>query len=131
MSDRLETCSSLVKRRSCRYLFILHPGARAVLPHTIGISNGLSHTLEVYRKVLTYSIVYQRAPCVRLCIRQHYYRFELPHTLSISGDPTRVPWLSCLDPYTKNSIQGDYYAHTLEVYHKWHLPDNPSERPNL
>ena len=40
----------------------------------------------------TYSIVYRKAPCVRLCIRQNYYRFELPHTLCISRDPTRIPY---------------------------------------
>ena len=39
-------------------------------------------------------------------------------------------WLSCLEPYTKNNIQGDYYARTLVVYHEWHLLDNPSERPD-
>ena len=51
-SDRLETCSGVVKCRSCRYLVALHPGTRVVLPRTIGISNDLSCTLEVYRKVL-------------------------------------------------------------------------------
>ena len=48
----LEMCLSVVKRKSCRYSSALHPGTHAVLPRTIGISNGLSHTLEVYRKVL-------------------------------------------------------------------------------
>ena len=38
-------------------------------------------------------------------------------------------WPSCLEPYTKKNIQGDYYAHTLEVYHEWHLLDNPGQRP--
>ena len=37
-------------------------------------------------------------------------------------------WLSYLEPYTKNNIRGDYYAHTLEVYREWHLLGNPSER---
>ena len=36
--------------------------------------------------------------------------------------------MSCLEPYTENSIRGDYYAHTLEVYHEWHLLDNPGEK---
>ena len=30
------------------------------------------------QRYFTYSIVYRKAPCVWLCIRQHYYRFELP-----------------------------------------------------
>ena len=40
-------------------------------------------------------------------------------------------WPSCLEPYTKKSIQGDYYACTLEVYHEWHLLDNLGERPDF
>ena len=52
LSDKLVTCSGVVKCRSCRYMPALQPGTRAVLPRTVGISNGLSHTLEVYRKVL-------------------------------------------------------------------------------
>ena len=36
-----------------------------------------------------------------------------------------------LEPYTENNIQGDYYACTLEVYHEWHLLDNPGERPDF
>ena len=52
LSNRLETCLGIVKRRSCRYSSALHPGTRAVLPRTVGISNGLFRTLEVYIKVL-------------------------------------------------------------------------------
>ena len=52
LSDRIAMCLGIVKRRSYRYSSALHPGTRVVLPHTVGISNGLSHTLEVYRKVL-------------------------------------------------------------------------------
>ena len=37
-------------------------------------------------------------------------------------------WSSYLEPYTKNNIRKDYYACTLEVYHEWHILDNPSER---
>ena len=37
-------------------------------------------------------------------------------------------WSSCLEPYTEKNIQGYYYARTLEVYHEWHLLDNPGER---
>ena len=50
--------------------------------------------LRYIERHFTYSIVYRKAPCVRLCIRQHYFRFELPPTLSMSGDPTRIPCLS-------------------------------------
>ena len=40
-------------------------------------------------------------------------------------------WSSCLEKYTENRIQGDYYAHTPEVYCELHLLDNPSERPTI
>ena len=40
-------------------------------------------------------------------------------------------WSSCLDPYTENSIQGDYYARALEVYREWHFIDTPGERPDV
>ena len=60
------------------------------------------HVLLVYRmtfhvpfryieRYFTYSIVYQKAPCERLCIRKQYYGFELPRTLSIKGGPSRIP----------------------------------------
>ena len=93
--------------------------------------------LRYIERYFMYLIVYQKAPCVRLCIRQHYYQFELPRTLSLSGDPTRIPYHlikslcpSCLEPYTKKNIQGDYYACTLEVYREWHLLNNLGERPD-
>ena len=38
-------------------------------------------------------------------------------------------WTSCLEQYTENNIQGDYYTRTLVVYRELHLLDNPSERP--
>ena len=50
--------------------------------------------LRYIERYFTYSSVYRKAPCERLCIRQHYYQFELPCTLCISGDPTRIPYLS-------------------------------------
>ena len=40
-------------------------------------------------------------------------------------------WSSCVDQYTENNIQGDYYAHTHEVYRELHLLDNPGERPTI
>ena len=52
MSDRLETFSGVVKCRSCCYLSALQPRTHAVLPRIVGISNEISHTLELYRKVL-------------------------------------------------------------------------------
>ena len=48
--------------------------------------------LRYIERYFTYSIVYRKAPCVWLCIRQHYYLFEIPRTLSISRDPTRIPY---------------------------------------
>ena len=50
--DSLETCFDDFKCRSYHFLVALHPGDRVVLPRTTGISNVLSHTLEVYLKVL-------------------------------------------------------------------------------
>ena len=47
----LEMCLGVLKRRSCHYSPALQPKTHAVLPRTVDISNGLSHTLEVYRKV--------------------------------------------------------------------------------
>ena len=47
--------------------------------------------LRYIERYFTHSIVYQKAPCGWLCIKQHYYRFELPRTLRISGDTTRIP----------------------------------------
>ena len=38
-------------------------------------------------------------------------------------------WPSCVEQYTENNIQGDYYAGNLVVYHELHLLDNPGERP--
>ena len=52
LSDRVETCSDVVKRRSCHLFPVLHIGDRVVLPCTTGILNDLSCTLEVYQKVL-------------------------------------------------------------------------------
>ena len=34
-------------------------------------------------------------------------------------------WPYCLEKYTENNIQGDYYARTLEVYREWRLLNNP------
>ena len=50
--DRLETCFDIFKHRSCCLLPTLHPEDHVVLPCTSGMSNSLSHTLEVYRNVL-------------------------------------------------------------------------------
>ena len=52
LSDKLVTISGIVKRRICRYSPALQLGTHVVLPCTVSISNGLSCTLEVYRKVL-------------------------------------------------------------------------------
>ena len=103
------------------------------------------------------SIVYWKATFVWLCIRQHYYRFELPRTLCILGDPTRIPY-----PSEKNPLailfgaihQKQHLSRLLCMFHpgsrvfEWgmvdpshrvllldptvyrglHLLDNPSER---
>ena len=52
LSDKLVTCSGIIKHRNCHYSPALQPGTHAVLPCTVSILNDLSHTLEVYRKVL-------------------------------------------------------------------------------
>ena len=49
---KLVTCFGVVKRDNYRFMHALHPEDCVVLPRTVGISNGLSRTLEVYRKVL-------------------------------------------------------------------------------
>ena len=54
--------------------------------------------LRYIERYFMYSIVYWKEPCEWLCIRQHYYRFELPRTLSISGDPTMIPYPSKKNP---------------------------------
>ena len=54
--------------------------------------------LRYIERYFTYSIVYRKAPCERLCIRQHYYQFQLPRTLCILGDPTRIPYISEKSP---------------------------------
>ena len=46
------TCSGVVNVGAVVNLSALQPRTRAVFPLTIGISNGLSCTLEVYIKVL-------------------------------------------------------------------------------
>ena len=37
-------------------------------------------------------------------------------------------WPSCVEQYTENNIQGDYYARTLVVYRELHLLENHGER---
>ena len=44
--------------------------------------------------------------------------------------PRKALWPTWLEPYTENNIWEDYYTHTLEVYHEWHLLDNLGERPD-
>ena len=57
-----------------------------------------------------YLIVYQKAPFVRLCIRQYHYGFELPHTLSISGKTSipneKILLVILLKEYTENNTGG-------------------------
>ena len=121
-------CSGAVKRRSCCYSSTLYPRTRAFLPHTVGISNDLSHTLDVYiRRPLVYGYALDNTttdlsshvPCV-------YRETPLGYLIYLR----KALWPSCLDPYTKNSIWGDYYTCTHEVYHEWYLLDNPGERPD-
>ena len=50
--------------------------------------------LRYIERYFMYSIVYWKAPSVWLCIRKHYYQFELPGTLCISRDPTMIPYPS-------------------------------------
>ena len=40
-------------------------------------------------------------------------------------------WSSYLEQYIENNIQGDYYTHALEVYHKFHVLNNPGERQTI
>ena len=87
---------------SCVMLLII--GAIIIFPHYILGLVRFFHVPSLYRmashiplsyieRYFMYSIVYWKAPCVWLCIRQDYYRFKLPCTLSISGDHTRIPYL--------------------------------------
>ena len=82
----------------------LSVGAVITRPHYIPRLARFFHVPSVYRtafhiplryieRYFTYLIVYTKAPCEWLYIRQHYYRFKLPRTLRISGDPTRIPYL--------------------------------------
>ena len=84
---------------------LLSIGAIVTRPHYIPGLTRFFHVPLIYRttfhvplsyieRYFMYSIVYQKAPCEQLCIRQHYYLFELPRTLRISGDPTRITYLS-------------------------------------
>ena len=74
-----------------------------------------------------YSIVYRKAPCVRLCIRQHYCRFKLPQTLSISGYPTRVPLESLtLMVISLALVNGSHHWPVI----KWFLPCSTSDNCN-
>ena len=107
-----------------------------------------------------YLIVYRKAPCEQLCIRKNYYRFELPRTLCILGDPTRIPCPSEKNPlvvlfgeihqkqhsrrllhtcrpssrvFSKGTVDPPLRVLLLDptVYREFHLLDNPSERPNI
>ena len=114
-------CFDVLKHRNCRYFLALHPKDHVFLPCIAGISNDLSRTLEVYRKVLNVSIVYQKDPCERLCIRQHYYRFELPRTLCISGDPNMIPYLFEKIPLVifLGAIHWKQYSRRLQHTYPW------------
>ena len=94
LSDKLVTCSGIVKRRSCRYF--LHYNSRLMrFFHVPSVYLTTFHVpLRYIERYFTYSIVYWNPPCVWLCIIKHYYRFKLPCTLGILGDPTRIPYLS-------------------------------------
>ena len=39
-------------------------------------------------------------------------------------------WSSCVEKYIENNIWGDYYTCTPVVHRKWHLLENPGERPD-
>ena len=94
--------SAEVKGTSCTWLYIERPLVYGyALDNTT--TNSSSHIPWVYRETPLGYLIYLR----------------------------KSLWSSCLEPYTKNSIQGDYYACTLEVYREWHLLDNPSERPDF
>ena len=99
-----------------------------VLPRTVGISNGLSRTLEVYRKVL-HVLDCILGPLVDGCALDNTTTDLSSHVSCVYQETPlgyliylrKALWLSRLDPYTENNIRGDYYARTLEVYHEWHL----------
>ena len=58
-----------------------------------------------------------------------YVYWETPLRFLIQ--PRKTLWPSCLEKYTKNDIQGDYYARVLEVYRELHLLDSLGERPTI
>ena len=83
----------------------LSVGAVITRPHYIPRLTRFFHVPSVYRmtfhiplryieRYFMYSIFYRKAPCEWLCIRHHYYRFELPRTFDISRDANRIPYLS-------------------------------------
>ena len=115
MSDKLKTCLGIVKCRSYRYLSASHPGTCTVLPCTqLYIKRPL---VNGYALDNTTTDLSSHVPCV-------YWETPLGYLIHLRK--SLCP--SCLEPYTENNIQRDYYARTLEVYHEWHLLDNPGER---
>ena len=94
--------------------------------------------LRYIERYFTYSIIYRKASCVWLCIRRHYYWFELPRTLSISGDPTRIPYPSEKIPLAvlfgaihRKQHSGRLLCTYPRGIREWHLLENPSERPEF
>ena len=137
LSNRLVTCSGIVKRRSYRYCLHYNPGLMQFFDVLSIYWTAFHVPLRYIERYFTYSIVYQKASCEWLCIRNTttdlsshvpciYRETPLGYLIHLR----KSLWPSCLEPYTKNNIHGDYYTRTLKVYHKWNLPDNPSERPD-
>ena len=61
-------------------------------------------SLRYIERYVMYSVVYRKAPFKWLCIRQHYYRVELPRTLIILGDSFRDPVTKWENPFGRPII---------------------------
>ena len=131
-------CSNVFKRRSCHFFSALHPGDCVILPCTRwyiehpftypwGVKKGTSCNRLYIGRPLVYGYALDNTT-TNLISHVPWVYWETP--LGYLIHLRKSLWPSCSEPYTKNNIQGDYYTRTLEVYHEWHLVDNPGERPD-
>ena len=135
----LEMCSGVVNHGAVIICLHYIPRLARFFHVPLVYRNGLSRTLEVYRKVLSCTQLYIGRPLVNGCaldittidLSSHvpcvYRETPLGYLIYLR----KSLWSSYLEPYTENSIQGDYYTRTLEVYREWNLLDNPGERPDF